>query len=129
MALSQIAYVSEMHGSCDSEELAHLMACARRNNVRDGITGILLTGRSGFIQVFEGPPGAVVSLFDRLENDPRHANIVLLHRGDSHIRVFPDTPMCLRHADPDSLRRLEHALPTLSSGLCCKLTAEVAGLA
>lgn len=128
MAFCQIAYVSDVEVPCAPDDLSQLVACARRNNVRDGITGILLSGRAGFIQLIEGPRMAVLSLFERLENDPRHRNMVILHKGDTHLRTFPDRPLCLQQADQDSLQRLEKALPVLSAGLCSQMTADAIGL-
>lgn len=131
MAFCQLAYVSDVSGAngCyHPDDLSHLVACARRNNVRDGITGILLTGKRGFVQVIEGPRMAVLSLFDRLESDPRHNNLVLLHKGDTQLRAFPEMPLSLCKASPDALRQLESAMPSLGTGLCSKLTTEAASL-
>ncbi len=131
MAFCQLAYVSDVsvaNGCYHPDDLTHLVACARRNNVRDGITGILLTGRRGFIQVIEGPRMAVLSLFDRLESDPRHENLVLLHKGDAQLRAFPETPLSLSKASPATIHQLESALPSLGTGLCAKLTTEAASL-
>ncbi|MGD1933284.1 MAG: BLUF domain-containing protein [Candidatus Phaeomarinobacter sp.] len=131
MAFCQLAYVSDASGSngCyHPDDLNHLVACARRNNVRDGITSFLLAGNTGFVQLIEGPRVAVLSLFDRLESDPRHHNLVLLHRDDADVRAFPNNPMCLMQAEADALSRLETAVPVLGQGLCAKLTAEATGL-
>jgi len=132
MAFCQLAYVSDVsrsNGCYHPDDLSHLVACARRNNVRDGITSFLVAGNTGFVQLIEGPRVAVMSLFDRLESDPRHSNLVLLHRADASYRAFPDNPMCLMQADHEALTRLECAVPALGQGLYSKLTAEAAGLA
>ncbi|GGD11266.1 BLUF domain-containing protein [Pyruvatibacter mobilis] len=128
MALCQLAYVSDIDRPCSPGDISNLVQAARRNNVRDNITGILLAGRGGFIQLVEGPRMAVIGLLDRLEADPRHHNMVVLHRGDAHLRAYPDCPMTFQYADSDSLNRLEMSVPALSSGLCSKLTAEAVGL-
>jgi len=127
MALCQLAYVSDIDSPYGQSDISYLLSAARRNNVRDGITGILIAGRSGFIQLVEGPKAAVTSLLERLEADPRHSNMVLLHRGDTQLRAYPDCPMTFQYADSDVLRRLELSVPALSSGLCSKLTAEAMG--
>ncbi|MEQ8745680.1 BLUF domain-containing protein [Pyruvatibacter sp.] len=128
MAFCQLAYVSNVAAPYAPDELSALVACARRNNVRDDITGLLLAGRGGFVQVVEGPHAQIHSLIDRLESDYRHTNMVLLQKRDVHLRAFADTPLAVRQADADSLRRLEQALPVLASGLCSQLTAEAVGL-
>ena len=128
MAFCQLAYVSDTDRAHAPDEVSDLIACARRNNLRDNITGTLLVGRAGFVQVVEGPREAVMSLLNRLENDHRHRNMVLLHKGDAHVRVFPDTPMRVRSADTHALKQLERAVPVLAAGLCSKFTAEAVGL-
>ena len=64
MALCQLAYVSDIDRPCSPGDISNLVQAARRNNVRDNITGILLAGRGGFIQLVEGPRMAVIGLLD-----------------------------------------------------------------
>lgn len=127
MPLRQIAYVSAATGPLDAEEIRALVACCRRNNVRDDITGMLLAGGNGYVQVLEGPRACVMDLYHRVEDDPRHENLVLLHQDDIPMRAFPDCPMAFRPADAESIRRLEELMPRLSTGLYSMLTAEAAG--
>lgn len=129
MAFRQIAYVSASTELLEPEDVSALVSCARRNNVRDDITGMLLVSRTGFVQVLEGPRVPVMALYRRLEDDPRHHSLVLLHKTDVPLRAFPDCPMALKQADADSIRRLEQTVPQLAAGLCSMLTAEAVGLA
>lgn len=129
MSLRQIAYVSVATAPLAPEEVRDLVSCARRNNVRDNVTGLLLVGRCGFVQVLEGPPSAMVRLFERLEDDPRHYGMVRLHEADVALRAFAECPLALRQADADSMRRLEAAMPQLGAGLCSTVTTDAVGLA
>ncbi len=129
MALSQIAYVSAAPGPLEPDEVAALLSQSRRNNVRDDVTGILLASRCGFVQVLEGPALALRALYERIEDDPRHRDIVMLHKGDVRLRAFPECAMAFQQLDGDSLRRLEQSLPYLRSGLCSMLTADAVGMA
>lgn len=79
-----------------------------------GITGLLLHGRleavaaapGEFVQWIEGPEDAVESLYERIEDDPRHTDADVLHRGPTDDlagrginledgRLFPDWSMRL----------------------------------
>jgi len=129
MALRQIAYVSASRGSAEAEEVRAILSSSRRNNLRDHITGLLLAGPRGFIQLVEGPRSSIAQLYTRIAVDPRHHEMVLLHEADVSLRAFPDCPLAFHQADGDSLRRLEQAVPHLGAGLRSLFTAEAAGLA
>ena len=69
-------------------EAAQILAASRRNNRRDGITGALLVSPVGFAQVLEGPLPAVERTFERIQRDPRHAQVDILHASEAEARCF-----------------------------------------
>ena len=58
--------------------LLELLAVARRNNPRAGVTGQLLYKDGNFMQLIEGDEAAVRALFARIERDPRHGGVIVL---------------------------------------------------
>ncbi len=74
--------------------LAQIFAVAQRNNLRDGITSVLLVDGRLLIQFIEGPEPSVQALWARICNDPQHHCIVqlLLHNGATQ-RLFGSWPM------------------------------------
>ncbi len=65
---------------------------ARKNNERLELTGLLVFGNGGFLQVFEGPDDAVDFLYEKLCADPRHEMLMQSHRFTRE-RSFPEWRM------------------------------------
>ena len=64
-----------------------------RNNVRDGITGLLLFNGAVFVQTIEGSPDAVDRLLMRLAVDGRHCEMVLRDERKLWLRIFAEWSM------------------------------------
>jgi hypothetical protein len=95
-ALRRVIYVS--HTVTDPAEpigpvLASILAAARRNNMRIGVTGALLYTARRFAQVLEGPPEAVDSIFETIQCDLRHDHVTVLEVSHPPERAFADWSM------------------------------------
>ena len=75
-----LLYVSEM-STPDANELRRICEQSRANNLRDGITGLLVFDGHAFCQFVEGEERVVAALLGRLECDPRHRHMRLLQFG------------------------------------------------
>jgi hypothetical protein len=82
-------------------ELPRLLDAARRRNAAQGITGALLFSADGFVQVLEGPMAAVERTFERIQCDPRHADVVVLEAGPLPARDFDGWSMAYAGRCPD----------------------------
>ena len=90
-----------------AREVEQILAASRRNNARDGITGALLYDEGCFAQVLEGPIAAVERVFERIQCDFRHADVVVLERGAVRTRTFGGWSMAYGGAlDPQAAARL-----------------------
>jgi hypothetical protein len=92
MRLSQLIYVSRPFGF-DAAMLDNILVSARRHNERNGITGSLVCRADVFLQLLEGPRGAVTATIGRILRDDRHIEPAILHCGDVPERMFPDWTM------------------------------------
>jgi hypothetical protein len=95
-ALRRVIYVS--HTVTDPDEplgpvLASILAAARRNNPRIGVTGALLYTARRFAQVLEGPPDAVEAIFETIQCDLRHDHVTVLEVSSPTERAFADWSM------------------------------------
>lgn len=88
----QLVYVSTARSS-DPIDHQVILDHARRNNRRDGITGLLYADAKRFLQALEGPDAAVEATFARIQADPRHRAIVLLSCRQVEAREFGDWEM------------------------------------
>ncbi len=88
MSLAYLIYASHPFGFSVSD-LNGILSTARRNNARDGITGALIVRADLYLQWLEGPPAALATLFDRIQRDDRHLDVVHLDGGLVGERRFP----------------------------------------
>ncbi len=100
--LEHLIYESHATGSTESLlNLAAILSEAQRNNDRDGLTGALAAHDERYIQVIEGPASALDNLMRRLEQDPRHRNIVILDRAPIVSRAFGQWAMASTRITPE----------------------------
>lgn len=88
----QIVYISTARGDTHVER-GHILLTSRRNNQRDGITGLLYDDGVRFLQVLEGDMSQVDSAYERIKADPRHRAVVVLSRRPIDAREFGDWAM------------------------------------
>lgn len=74
-------------------ELRQILRASRNNNPRDDVTGALLFGDDLFAQALEGPMAAVEAAFERIQCDPRHAEVAVLDFAPVAERAFGDWSM------------------------------------
>lgn len=72
-----------------SAEVQQILQVSRRNNLKIHVTGALLFNSSCFAQVLEGPLDAVEQTFERIQRDPRHADVTVLELTSATVREFP----------------------------------------
>lgn len=93
---------------CESSvktEVDSILARSAARNAAAGITGALLMTADHFIQVLEGPLGALELTFERICCDLRHVNVSLIELTPIDARVFPEWSMTSVDAG-DEVRKL-----------------------
>ena len=95
--LYSLAYFSRnaITGSTETiaAEIRNILACARRNNAAQGVTGALLFSDGCFAQVLEGKQADVEAIFETIQCDPRHADVTILHLHAVERRSFAQWSM------------------------------------
>ena len=91
-----------------NEDLLKLSEEASANNLRDGITGLLVLSGSEFLQVLEGPVAKVNALFQKISRDPRHHTVELIFYEEVSETYFGnwDMRMVDLHDLPKETRRI-----------------------
>ncbi len=95
-----LLYASGTTTPANDELLEDILAASRRNNAREGITGMLLAAEGVFLQILEGEATAVRSLVSRLRRDPRHRNVMILSEQTVLGRLFGNWDMGFKRLDP-----------------------------
>ncbi len=78
MHIKQIVYSSQAVRAFTEADLAALLEHAQASNLRAGITGVLLHTTGRFVQCIEGPSDAIDDLYERINADSRHADVLTL---------------------------------------------------
>jgi hypothetical protein len=87
MALFQLVYMSSLANS-DPELVNDILEVAVRNNKANNITGMMLYAEGNIVQVLEGEHADVMTTFNRILVDKRHAGIFVLYERSISERDF-----------------------------------------
>ena len=93
MAIRRIKYVSRFSRPLEASDIELIGEVSRVNNAERGITGLLMTSGGLFLQILEGPPQAVETLWKTITVDERHKDVLMLSDETVDRRLFPDWAM------------------------------------
>lgn len=115
----QLIYVSSARGRLSSTHISEILDSSRRNNQRDGITGLLVFDDGLFFQVLEGEDAVVRDCFSRIATDPRHGSIAPIMENQIETRSFPDWSMGFKRPEElgESGQTAVHSLVQLQDNL------------
>lgn len=103
----QVVYISTAKREYSKHELAEILAVSRRNNTRDGITGVLCYHGGTFFQMLEGEEERVRAVMARVDRDARHFGVTVLLEQHVASRAMPDWSMAFREISDDEAGALE----------------------
>jgi len=90
-----LIYVSSASKPFSQLELGDLLIKARQNNIRLGITGMLIYRDGNFIQLLEGEEDVVKKLYETIRNDTRLNASTVINEREVAERQFSDWTMNL----------------------------------
>lgn len=100
--MEQLVYISTARSIVlSSAEIQDILEVSRRNNEREGLTGLLIVGNRRFLQVLEGDRAALERAYARIKTDPRHFAMVELGRKSIAAREFGDWSMGYENGGED----------------------------
>ncbi len=82
-------------------EIEGILRASRKNNAKAGVTGALFYNTVFFAQVLEGNFSDVQGVFERLQLDSRHSDLVVLQSGYVAERDFTDWSMAYAGTSAD----------------------------
>lgn len=91
--LVRLMYASRATGEISSEDLVAILKKSKANNPGQGITGVLCYSGGVFLQVLEGGRAAISALYNKIINDPRHRDVMLLSFEEIAERGFASWSM------------------------------------
>ena len=117
--IRQIGYFSTATGTQDATSVHNILVAARKENLRDSITGLLVAGGGRYLQVVEGPPDLAEALYARIQADRRHLAVATFLSRNIDTRNFGSWSMAFR-------RQTAHAEASSFVDVLNALTAEIA---
>jgi hypothetical protein len=128
----QLIYASRATVHVNRIELRAITDESSRNNRRLGVTGALICCDGWFMQLLEGDEATVKALYEKIVDDPRHTDVLLIRAATVTQRIFGDWGMSCLHKEsalPADQRRMERlmALIQAQAGLG-KLAREAVGV-
>ncbi|MDF7815069.1 BLUF domain-containing protein [Hymenobacter sp. YC55] len=107
----QLVYRSQATRPLPEAELLSLLSHARQANAAVQVTGILVYWKGCFVQVLEGAEADVRALYARIQQDPRHSQVVTVSEARARPRHFAQWRMALgRDTAPAVIGLFELAL-------------------
>lgn len=107
MKLSTLIYTSRPTTCVTARSLKAIAENAAQRNARCGVTGLLLYGSGCYFQLLEGGETTVNTIFRRIESDPRHSHIRILHKQRADHRLFPEWHMGKLNLDTPNQSKAE----------------------
>eukprot|EP01061_Rhynchopus_euleeides_P005848 TRINITY_DN1497_c0_g1_i4.p1 TRINITY_DN1497_c0_g1~~TRINITY_DN1497_c0_g1_i4.p1 ORF type:complete len:811 (+),score=204.69 TRINITY_DN1497_c0_g1_i4:45-2477(+) len=86
--LIRMCYVSQCAKTFSGGDVAAMIEKAAVNNASLGVTGVIMKVDDYFIQILEGVPEVVNTLFQKIKKDPRHYDVTVTAVRDVDSRQF-----------------------------------------
>jgi len=103
-------------------DLDHILASARRRNVAEEITGMLLYYRGEFVQILEGEKKSVENIYDKyIGPDLRHTALNKVHQNTISHRSFSEWSMGFIGA-----QEIESRMPSSAIGILMNMLTDEA---
>jgi len=85
-----ISYVSTANRDLNQEEVAELLDLTEIRNNIEGVNGLLIYSSGNFFEVIEGEETKIKELFENINEDPRHRNIMMVFEKEIDKPLFDD---------------------------------------
>ena len=129
VGIVQIIFCSQIVDPQDTNRLEKnikdIVRQAQIGNARQGITGALLTDKTSFAEVAEGPVASIESMYSNIIDDKRHYGVELLQYAVTHVRLLPLRTLAFVEVDriPHINRINGHSTPLDRRKACLSVLA------
>lgn len=83
-----IVYVSTATPDLEESEIKNVLRNSKSWNNEHDITGLLLFSEGNFFQIIEGEKSLIHELFENIQSDKRHRNIMQIFGKDIHKEAY-----------------------------------------
>lgn len=89
----RVLYTSSSTRNLEDQELEEILEKSRKNNNKRDVTGLLIVKGRTFLQCLEGEKNDVLFIYEKIQKDDRHTNVIDLIEEDINERLFPNWSM------------------------------------
>ena len=93
MSLYELTYCSIASNNLKQKDILKILAKSKEHNKKNNITGCLLYHNHEFLQIIEGEEEHILKVFEKIQQDKRHDQIILLEQGKKTNRLFENWNM------------------------------------
>ncbi len=111
-SIYHVLYRSRATHALTEADLQALLVVSRTFNAHHQLTGVLLYSDGQFVQLIEGLEEVVQALYARIQQDPRHTQVVTMSDGPGPQRWFSEWSMAFGHVDATELHHMSQAAET-----------------
>jgi hypothetical protein len=102
-----IVYMSRAVQPLSDQDLQALLEQCRRDNARNGVTGVLFYSHGHIAQLIEGEAEVLEPLFEKIARDGRHSDVRKLVDRTIAGRSFPDWSMAFHPIETEGFMELQ----------------------
>jgi len=114
--IHSLCYFSTADSSLDTNDFEDLFEYVVTKNTLQEITGVLVYGQGNFMQIMEGSKEKIISIFNRIQEDDRHHNVIKVIEKDYPDRIFGKYDYGFKVVkDPTSLKELKNYIVLLNN--------------
>lgn len=77
--MDRLTYISSYGKEISPQEISAIGRKSQVNNAKDNLTGVLLCFKGIFYQILEGDPAPLYRCFNRIQDDHRHSDLMILN--------------------------------------------------
>lgn len=93
MLLTRLTYTSMVSDNFLPNDIENILTTARKNNADSHVSGILCFNNKYFLQCLEGSRAEVNRIYNKILNDPRHTDVLILDYQEISEREFSEWSM------------------------------------
>jgi EAL domain-containing protein (putative c-di-GMP-specific phosphodiesterase class I) len=106
--LSSLIYRSQIQQNIDQEMMMKMVEDGNYSNQKNQISGLLFYDAPFLFQILEGSQASIKPLFEKILQDPRHSNVVLLADETIKARQYPKLGM--HFVDLEKIKSIDMSL-------------------
>jgi len=104
--LKFVSYMSSQSQVLKDGDIENMLFQIREKNKKLAITGVLLLIQGKFVQYIEGCAPEIDHVYNSIEKDTRHNDLVLLDSGDIEKRQFKDWSMAYKKVGDEEVKEI-----------------------